>query len=281
MKINIFLTSLYFYILTFISCGNVQKDFVEKFNLVSDNNPFQSTLKLSEGLKVNPSLDITIIDGNSDKLFYLKKDSRKDPNYPDRITITDKISTQFSGVELTDSIVIDFFGKQYLVTLALDSLIGYIHQIKGDNIQKDVTLSNQIPKAKLISLVGNEEYEFSATINKDFNFFLFKNWAPFCAPCIEELDIIEKNHKSYLGNSIKLIYIIDSIYKEDALKYFNAKKIKNDIYLCDYTIIKKQLNFMGFPSSVLFCGDGKYIRHYAFQSIDKIESDIIRLKKCQ
>ena len=90
------------------------------------------------------------------------------------------------------------------------------------------------------------------------NIMIINFWATWCAPCREEMPLLD-NLKSYEKfKNIKIIPInIGGDSYEKSMKFFNDHKIKNlEVYNGSGLEISKKLNIRGLPTTILIDKNG-------------------------
>lgn len=257
------------------ACSPKEKNSKNEFTLTEVNDGFQNIMTLEFPLEIDSLIWITLIDGNADGKFYTSNDAKADKNAPDYMKINNKKTSQFSGCILKDSTQLEFNKTKYLITIDTKGRKGSIQRLDHINKQVDISINNKLPDFKIQSYMGKEEVTLHNALNENYKYTLFKNWAPFCEPCIKQIK--EINVDSFRLNNIDLIYLIDSSYVEDIDKYFKDSKLKETIYLCDYKQIDNELHFNGYPFSILVSKEGEYQKHIFLASpksiIDKMKKD--------
>lgn len=259
------------------ACSPKEKISKNEFTLKEVNDGFQNVMTLKFPLEIDSLIWITLIDGNADGKFYTSNDTEADKNAPDYMRIDNKKTSQFSSGILKDSTLLEFNKTKYLITIDTKGRKGSIQQLEQINKQVDISINNKLPDFKIQSYIGKKDVALSNVINKNYKYTIFKNWAPFCEPCIKQIK--EINVDSFRINNIDLIYLIDSSYVEDIDKYFKDSKLMETIYLCDYKQIDNELHFNGYPFSILVSKEGEYQKYISFASpksiIDKVATKTI------
>lgn len=264
LKVNFYFLFLFLN----INCSGNQTKEKNHFNFVNLESSYQNCLTVESFLSLDSTIKISIIDGNNDGKYYTKKDLRRDTNFPDNIVVTDRLIGQFGGTELEDTIIIQYYDKTYLIKIDIENRSGIMEKLDTCIWPIDVFLYNKLSIEKVYSFKTGKKQNLIDILNEEFRYTIAKNWAPFCEPCVEQLTII--NRDSCRSRNFDLIFLVDSIYSDQINKYFTNVKLKEQVYLCDYSKINERLKFNGYPSSIIFSNRGDYLKYCSYESIDKI-----------
>ena len=135
-----------------------------------------------------------------------------------------------------------------------------------------ISLSYSIERPDIKNIVINKDpisynnITFKDIFGKDIDLKNFKNnllilnfWATWCAPCREEMPLLDLLQSDKRLDNLKIFPI--NIGQEDLLKsknFFKELKIKNlDIYFDQTTNLANQFSLRGVPTSILFNKEGE------------------------
>jgi thiol-disulfide isomerase/thioredoxin len=268
MKYYIVVLSILVLYIQNTSCSLKQTDEINYFKFINGESSLQNCLIVESVLSLDTTIEIAIIDGNNDGNYYTNENPKSDPSFPDRIVITDGLSSQYSGSELKDSILLKYHNNNFLIKIDIENRSGTIEKIDTFSKNIDVYFYNKLSNEKVYSLNSGIELNLLDIISQEFKYTIVKNWAPFCEPCIKELAKI--NVDSCRIRNYDLLILVDSIYVNDVNKYFTNVKLKELVYLCDYSKMNNRLKFNGYPSSIIFSNNGNYLKYCSFLSVDNI-----------
>ena len=135
-----------------------------------------------------------------------------------------------------------------------------------------ISLSYSIERPDIKNIVINKDpisynnITFKDIFGKDIDLKNFKNnllilnfWATWCAPCREEMPLLDLLQSDKRLDNLKIFPI--NIGQEDLSKsknFFKELKIKNlDIYFDQTTNLANQFSLRGVPTSILFNKEGE------------------------
>ncbi len=220
----------------------------------------QNSLKSKNNFIEDTTMKISLIDGNSDGDFFDIADSINGFQ-GDYIIIADKSRWQNAGSNLKELNYVNYFGEYYLITIDTFLKTCFISNEFKDPIKFDIEFNNYLPEIPIKSLCTNTEITLKSLASNSEGLLLVKNWAPFCKPCIKEMSTIRDKMDLYNKEQFRVAYVVDTIFRSDAMSLFSQYNIENLVYVGDYEKIRKYLNFNYYPMSILFDSDGNYIQN--------------------